>query len=132
MPKVARRAENKTELMAFRITPRNRFGIELICRTHGLTQTAAIAYALRQLLENPRHGLTTEDGPVALKEVQARAYSPDPVQRFLTLAQEYPELLDETEMAVWKVISKQHRKYQDKGGEWNLDAVRHAMDTQGV
>ena len=127
MPRVTRGAQNKTELVAFRLTPRNRFGIELICRTHGLTQTAAIAYALRQLLESPKHGLMTEGGQVALKEIQGRAYSPDPAQRFLNLAEQYPELLDEQELAVWKGIAKHPRKFQEKSGEWDLDMIRQLL-----
>lgn len=97
-------------------------------RVHEVQHTSRLrCYALRQLLESPKHGLTTEDRQVALKEVQARAYSPDPVQRFLNLAQEYPELLDETETAVWRGISKHPRKFQEKSGEWDLDMIRQLL-----
>ena len=124
-------AENKTELIAFRLTPRNRYGLELVCRVHGLTQTAAIAFALRQLIDNPKHGLARESGYVALKEIQAKTFSPDPAIRFINLAERYPELLNQAELTVWGKLKKPTARYRSKAGEWNVDEVRKLLDAEG-
>lgn len=132
MPKVKVKAESKSELVAFRISPRNRYGIELICRAHGQTLTAAMAFAIRKLLENPEHGLPTEQGYVALEEIQARTYSPNPAQRFLNLAQEYPSLLGEQEQEAWKAILKRPGKFRNADEKWNLDAVLEMLEEHGT
>lgn len=87
MPKVPYKS-NRTECVTLRISPKLRYGLELLCRRQFRSITDVMAFALSEAIKTD--GLPLD-----------ALWSVDPKERFQRLKEAYPQLLS------WGEIQKQ-------------------------
>lgn len=100
-----RSANPKSVLLAVRVTPRTRFGLDLIARRSGRTVSQVITHAVEQTIESANQGLvaipTGEHAPV---KVVDRVWSPHEYERVVRLGLWFPGLLNEEQQYLWRVV----------------------------
>ncbi len=103
-PHMARpRSSNpKSVLLALRITPRMRYGLELLARQRGASMSEVVSDAIERALGGRTATLRAipqgEHHPVAVLD---RVWSPVEHERVVRLAFAFPEMLDEREEELW-------------------------------
>ena len=112
----AKKAEfNKAEFLSMRITPKMRFGLELLARHRKTTIGGAVALSVEKMFVTdhdglrlvPDHGLT----PVNILD---SVWSPYEHERFAKLAEYAYNLLSDQEKYLWNVVTGTP-KYWTKG-----------------
>lgn len=86
----------KVETLTIRVSPKIKYGLELLARKQHRTLSSVADWALSKALKEPGEGL--EDG--LLEEV----WDPLEPDRLVKLALKCPELLTYEEQLLWKVI----------------------------
>lgn len=126
MPKKSAKRSLKTKILAFRMNPRFHYGIELIQKKRDIGASAAIEYALQQILDDPEEGVIkgSQQRYVSLAEVLDRTWSHDEVERFVSLAEQFPQLLDEAEKAKWQKINAAGELWDN--GRLDMDKLKKA------
>src|SRR5690349_4587708 len=97
----------RSVLLALRITPRTRFGLELLAQREGCSMSELVSRAVDERLHDPTRGLMLvaqgERKPTAVLD---RVWSPYEHERVLRLAAMYPELLGENERYLWNLVAE--------------------------
>lgn len=125
MPKKTAKRSLKTKILAFRMNPRFRYGIELIKNKRLLDASGAIEYALQKVLDDPKEGVIKEfQQYVSLAEVLDRTWSDDEAERLASLAEQFPQLLGEPEKIMWQKINAAGELWDN--GRLNMNKLKKA------
>ncbi|MDQ4146413.1 MAG: hypothetical protein M3120_01765, partial [Pseudomonadota bacterium] len=105
MPRKAK-GETKAEVITLRLTPRTRYGLELLARQQRRTLSSVAEWAFHKVFKT--ESITPSIGQEKpLSEVLDRLWDPHEADRLVTLAQAYPSLLTYEEDLIWKVIKEE-------------------------
>lgn len=97
---IKRRKLGKSEMLSVRLDPYLKFAAQLAAVAQRQTVAGFVEWATRQAAQ--RIGvLQRPDGWVTALQVAEAVWSEDEVERFLNLAQRFPELLTYTEKLLW-------------------------------
>ena len=102
----------KEERLAIRISPEDKFAVELYARKTGKTISAVAKEALDKVLRSPESGLFSKATDGALNYLPPLCWDPLQPDRVVKLATFAPELLDDFERTVWKVICEDKMYWQ--------------------
>lgn len=108
-----RSANPRNVLLAVRITPRTRFGLELLARHSGRTVSQVVSRAIDDALGGRDEGLMLtprdERTPVPVLD---RVWSPHEYERLVRMGLWFPELLDDVQRYVWRVVQESPRYWK--------------------
>jgi hypothetical protein len=99
--------KRKSEVVTIRLDPKLKYIAELAARKQRRTLSSYIEWAVEQSLSNLQASEYTPPGypiPRSFADVAATAWDVDEADRFVKLAQNFPELLTHDEQRVWKLI----------------------------
>lgn len=120
------RAE-KSDRLALRISAKNKFALELLAQKEGLS----LSTLFMQILEKPlKEGLTIskQNGRQTRQIfIPDEAYDPLIPDRLVKLAMIAPELLNDREKVIWKVIQEKSAYYSD--GSPNFKVIRDGWES---
>lgn len=111
----------KSAVLTLRLTPKVRFGLELMSRVHKETIPEIVANAIAQSLTAEYGGLFvfTEESKERPKNLLELIWDERPSDRLINLAVRYPSVMSRTELAIWQRI-RQTPKY------WRSERARKA------
>ncbi len=130
MPAKARKTyAAKAEVLTVRLSPKMKFGLELLSRKQHRSLSAIVQHLLdRELRENLKVTKDVGDNIEGWREEHVRLldlvwdpYEPD---RLVKLGLHSPDLLDLDEELKWKVIQDDYERYWHKAREPNYKAIR--------
>lgn len=110
----------KGETLTIRIDSRSRYGLDLLGRLKRRSVSELVLAEIREVIERELPKREVEGKRVGLMEAVWDVFEQD---RLVKLAQVAPELLNEVEQKVWRVISED-RKYLPKRAAPNFAAIR--------
>ena len=113
MPITYAKKSAKDDRLAVRLPSKTRFALDLYSRMTGQSASDVINKALESILRDPESGLFihTSNEDVFLPEVCWDRLATD---RFVNLAHRAPELLNEEESVLWKVIFEDQKYWEHK------------------
>ncbi len=128
-PKVRKNSLGKGEVLTVRLSPKLKFGLELLSRKQHRSLSAIVHHLLdRELRENlnVRQDVEEPDGDwhVEQKRLLDLVWDPLPPDRLVKLGMHSPDLLDLDEELKWKVIQDDYERYWHKAREPNYKAIR--------
>jgi len=122
---MARRApkgeSTKTDTLTVRVSPKNKYGLELLARKQNRTLAGVVEWAIDKAFKDETDGLMIRDVYMELPEEwdwdadlekmqQVCAlnllWNPNRISRLASLYEIYPELLSDDERKLWELISK--------------------------
>lgn len=117
MPRKTTATNARSELIALRVTPKMRLGIELLARKHNRTMTEIVIWCIDNMFKTEQVGLLLfpEHEEMAVY-VLDRVWSEKSHEVFARLGLYFPELLSDRELAVWQTV-RETKKY------WTTDAA---------
>ena len=130
MPAKARKTyAAKAEVLTVRLSPKMKFGLELLSRKQHRSLSAIVQHLLdRELRENLKVAKDVDDGTGGWREEHVRlldlAWDPYEPDRLVKLGMHSPDLLDVDEELKWKVIQDDYKRYWHTGGKPNYKAIR--------
>lgn len=105
--------ERKGQLFSLRLTPRMRFGLELLARKWGTNVAAVVTVSVEQMFNSDSMGLRLpprgRDEPVIAVDF---VWSPHEHERFARLGEYFPELLSDGERYLWRMIEEDPRYWK--------------------
>lgn len=106
----------RSDLVAIRITPKMRFGLELLAKQYDRTLTDTVILAINNFFGTEKAGLFLEpqvgyDRPVNVLDI---VWSPQEHERFALVAIYYPELLSDNEDYLWRVIKRSDKYWKGR------------------
>ncbi len=114
MPRKAK-GETKGEVITLRLTPRTRYGLELLARQQRRTLSSVAEWAFHEAFKTESIAPSTGEEKT-LKEALDDLWDPVEPDRLVKLAQKYPSLLTYEEDLIWKVIKEEPSFwFKDKG-----------------
>lgn len=129
-PKSSRNKSAKTETIALRVSPKIRYGLELLARKKSRTLSSIIEWALIQALNDPREGMGfyyTYEGPDTYGLFLKDVWDTEESDRLIKLFKFDPTLFSYEEELAWKVICNTEWFWdspQDKNDMWHRDGER--------
>ena len=107
----------RTNVITLRVTPKMRFGLELLAQEHGQTLTEVVIWAVNELFSTEQIGLfrypAGQAHPVrALDHV----WSPLEYERVVRLGIAFPELMSDRQKYLWGRV-RETRKYWKAGAD---------------
>ena len=105
MPRKAK-GETKGEVVTLRLTPRIRYGLELLARQQRRTLSSVAEWAFYEAFKTESIAPSTGEEKT-LKEALDDLWDPVEPDRLVKLAQKYPSLLTYEEDLIWKVIKEE-------------------------
>ena len=113
---------NKAEFLSMRITPRMRFGLELLARHRRTTVGGVVALCVEKMFETKGEGLRmVPDNGLTEVNILDKVWSPYEHERFAKLAEYAFNLLSDQEKYLWGVVTDA-TKYWVKGEVIGKDA----------
>ncbi len=128
--KSAKGTPNKAEALTMRVSPKLKYGLELLCRKQHRTLTSVMEWALSKALNDTNEGLFM-DGHNLLE----RLWEPDEPARLIRLAYDWHQLMTYEEEIIWKTICENAWYWtgETNYGEFIWDARDEAnLNTQRV
>ena len=102
-----RSANPKSVLLALRVTPRTRFGLDLFARRSGRTVSQVVAQAIDEAIGSEAEGLVlVPRGERAPVNVLDRVWSPHEHERVVRLGMWFPQLLGDRQRYLWQLIQE--------------------------
>ena len=107
----------RSDLVGIRITPRMRFGLELLAKKHDRTLTDTVILAINEMFKTELVGLLLQptvgyEHPVYVLDI---VWSPQEHERFARVGIYFPALLTDNEKYLWQVIQETKKFW--KGGK---------------
>lgn len=100
-----RSSNPRSELIALRVTPRTRYGLQLLAQQSRCSLSEAVLRAVEDKFERPVEGLVrVAAGEKASTSVLDRTWSPVEYERVIRTGLLFPDFLTETERYLWLVI----------------------------
>ena len=97
----------RSDLVAIRMTPKMRFGLELLAKQFDKTLTNTVIYAIEQLFQSEQGFiLFPKQGADLRVYALDRVWSPHAHERFALVAIQFPEMLSDEEIYLWSVVSR--------------------------
>lgn len=94
----------RSETVSVRLDPKLRYFAELASRRHRRTLSSFIEWAVEETLKKEIINNDAYGNSVSLYDEMKPLWDLDEVERFLKLAQRYPDLLTHDEQWLWKLI----------------------------
>ncbi len=130
MPAKARKTyAANAEVLTVRLSPKMKFGLELLSRKQHRSLSAIVQHLLdRELRENLTVAKDVEDDMRGWHVEHVRildlVWDPYEEDRLVKLATHSPDLLDLDEELKWKVIQDDYKRYWHSAGKPNYKAIR--------
>jgi hypothetical protein len=105
MPRKAK-GETKGEVVTLRLTPRTRYGLELLARQQRRPLSSVAEWAFHEVFKTESIAPSFGEEKT-LKEAVDDLWDPLEPDRLVKLAQKYPSLLTYEEDLIWKVIKEE-------------------------
>jgi hypothetical protein len=112
--------EKKGETLTIRIDARSRYGLDLLGRLKRRSVSELVLDEIREVIDKELPKPEVDGKRVHLMDAVWDAFEQD---RMVKLALAAPELLNDYEQKLWRVISEDHA-YLPKRGKPNLAAIR--------
>ncbi len=108
--KPLKEGQPKVEALTMRISPKMKFGLDLLCRKQHRNLTSVMEWALEKALKDINDGLAMEietlDGRTKLVPALDRLWHTEECGRLANIAFYWPSLLTYEEDYIWQIISK--------------------------
>ncbi len=130
MPAKARKTyAANAEVLTVRLSPKMKFGLELLSRKQHRSLSAIVQHLLdRELRENLKVAIDVVEADGDLHVENRRlldlVWDPLPPDRLVKLGLHSPDLLDLDEELKWKVIQDDYKRYWHGGKKPNYKAIR--------
>jgi len=108
------RSENpRSVLLALRVTPRMRFGLELLAQRDRCSMSEVVLRAIDARFEDAALGLQlVAKGERKFSSVLERAWSPHEHERVVRLGVWFPQLLDTEQAHLWRLVCETPRYWE--------------------
>ena len=114
--------QTKVETLTIRVSPKMKFGLELLARKQHRNLTSVADWALYKALKDPVEGLSE-----GLLEEVWDPYEPD---RLVKLALKCPELLTYEEELIWRIIQNDSFYWNDeRDAIVTIEVIRDEWET---
>ena len=130
MPAKARKTyAAKAEVLTVRLSPKMKFGLELLSRKQHRSLSAIVQHLLdRELRENLKVAKDVDDGTGGWRVDHVRlldlVWDPYEADRLVKLGMHSPDLLDVDEELKWKAIQDDYKRSWHGGKKPNYKAIR--------
>jgi len=136
--KIVSGAVTKGEVITVRLSPKLKYGLELLSRTQHRTQSAVVTWAIEQMMTSHEAGLFKNVGKSLTKSLDQRLtvaepkqmldvlWDVDPADRLVKLAIHWPELMTYEEEKLVKIIKKGGWGWP-KSGDSATERMRQAL-----
>ena len=116
MPKLAKGAVPKSALVTIRLTPRMRYGLDLMTRIHQRSITESVKFAIENLFATPVVGLLLDarGNDEHAQDLLKLTWREEEWQRFVMVAAYYPEALTKEEVMAWQAICDNRKYWKDR------------------
>jgi hypothetical protein len=95
--------QSKVETLTIRMSPKIKYGLEILSRKQHRTLTSVAEWALDRVLNDRNEGLWMTEGNETFNLLE-RIWDPIEPDRFIKLALQFPTLLTYEEELLWKVV----------------------------
>lgn len=95
--------QQKVETLTIRMSPKIKYGLELLSRKQHRNLTSVAEWALDRVLNDRNEGLWMSEGEEAFHLLD-KVWDPLEPDRFVKLALNYPSLLTYEEELLWKIV----------------------------
>lgn len=106
MPRRVGPLGHKSEVVTVRVTPRIRYGLELMARLHQESIPEVITRAISEAFTSEDGGLFVyvDDDKSQPRNLLDRVWADRPSDRLVNLALRYPAVMSRTEKTMWSVV----------------------------
>lgn len=91
----------RSNVVTLRVTPKMRWGLELLAKQRGETLTEVVIHAVDRLFRDTDVGLVRAAGQPAELDLLDQTWAPEECERVVRLAMACPELLDDRQRYLW-------------------------------
>lgn len=113
----------RSELIAVRVTPRTRYGLQLLAQQSRCSLSEAVLRAVEDRFEHPVDGLVhVATGERAPTSVLDRTWSPIEHERVIRTGLLFPDFLTEAERYLWLVIRETPSCWKNRRPKGRLTA----------
>lgn len=116
LPMPRRLAVNpRTNVVTLRVSPKMRFGLELLAHERGETLTEVVTWAVSEMFATEQVGLLRfASGESMATRVLDRVWSPHEHERVVRLGMYFPEFMNDRQRYLWSRV-RESRKYWKTG-----------------
>lgn len=97
-------SRNKSEVITIRITPKAKFGLEVMARMCNRSVAQTVEFAIQRLLDEPHRQRPPLEGSDYAHAVIEELWSPHRGERLLKMVFKHPELLSYDEEVAWNKL----------------------------
>jgi hypothetical protein len=122
----------KNVTIGIRITPKMRFGLELMSRLHGRPMAEVVSYAIEEVFSSEIEGLWDDQGaPEAggKRPLLSLLWAERASDRLANIALQCPQLLTNAERRMWARIERMPELWSGAGGT-EVDLKRDVLEEQ--
>jgi len=120
---------NKTSVVTVRLTPKEKFSLELLARKLHTNLAGAVMASVENMFREDVLGLLVQpaDGRPPVTAIDA-VWSPYEHERFAVLAETFPELLSDEETYAWRLVVEEPKYWkqvsvQGSGGKKQVSKI---------